>query len=224
MCRGQLRGVRPGHSHQHQRVPQHPDGQRPGWRHAARYGRCHHRGLDLSAGQHDHRWPDRSLVGGPGSDFNTSTNNDIFSNTVSGAEIGAFAGGAYWRSATLPGGLSIPSASGSAVSNTFSGNHWMGMTINTWDSSGWAGVSPPPRGIAEHLGAANVAPGAGQQQPLIRVPTGTRPWGPDFYGSVTRVRSSVGSGAEPLAGARPRVDQLRGPWRGTTGSARAWGR
>ncbi len=121
------------------------------------------------------------FVGGPGSDFNASTNNDIFSNTVSGAEIGAFAGGAYSGSATLPGGLSIPSASGSAVSNTFSGNHWMGMTINTWDSSGWAGVSPPPQGI-ENTWAANVAPVLANNTTDPSA-NGNSTLGPDFYGS-----------------------------------------
>jgi len=94
-------------------------------------------------------------VGGPGSDFATSTNNDIFNNKVSGAEVGSFAAGAYSGGTTLPGGLNIPSASGSAVSNTFSGNTWTGMLVNTWDASGWAGSSPQ---AIQNTWGANVAP------------------------------------------------------------------
>ena len=119
------------------------------------------------------------FVGGPGSDFDASTNNDIFNNTVSGAEVGGFAGGAYSGDATLPGGLTIPSASGSAVSNMFWGNKWTGMTVNTWDASGWNGSSPQ---AIENTWGPNVAPTVADNS---TDPTagGNTTLGEDFYGS-----------------------------------------
>ena len=120
-------------------------------------------------------------VGGPGSDFASSTNNSIFNNKVSGAGIGAVADGAYSSNATLPGGLTLPSASGSAVSNTFSGNTWTGMTINSWDASGWAGASPPPQ-VIQNTWGPNAAPvvANNSSDPTIN---GNSTLGADFYAS-----------------------------------------